>query len=500
MEETTLVRKCLIALVGFSLAITHFNAVSHPVADQAGSPTLPHAKPEWEKDGSRVIYDAFPRHSAKEASRDIVVTVSDVTGTLTPATLAVERVSQDIDARGYADLQQPFLPNSRHSLLRSQRADWIHLMPVHMNGELKFRLPPGRYVIHLSKGLEFKPLKSTIDVQLGSLPLRVDLQLERLFDLRRLGWWSGDPHVHIERMSTADNEEIFWAAQGQDLNVVSLLAMGDRNRIFFPQYAMGAPGSANEGDYWLHPGQEDPRTADAGHLIVLNAPTLIRDRARYRDYIAVARAARDAKAVIGIAHFKQNESGSMSAAEALLPLGLADFIEILGLPYGFDPNQYFAYLNRGYRIGVTGGSDFPWGGALGDARTYALLGPGVPLTPSTWYEAVRKGRTFATDGPLIDFRIDGAPIGSVLNASVGTEVEVEAKAMTNAFNPNFERLDVYANGELIRSQPFAPTSVDREATLAFRHRVVTKTWFVFVARQRDRAVAISSPIYVDIKQ
>jgi sigma54-dependent transcription regulator len=124
----------------------------------------------------------------------------------------------------------------------------------------------------------------------------------------------------------------------------------------------------------------------------------------------------------------------------------------------------------------------------------------VPLTSYAWYDAVRKGRTFATDGPLIDFRIEGAPIGSVLSVSPGTEVEILAKAMTNAFNPGFERLDVYANGELVRSQPFGPNDTDRTVQLSFRQKVARNTWFVFVARQRDRAVAISSPIYVDLKR
>jgi len=113
--------------------------------------------------------------------------------------------------------------------------------------------------------------------------------------------------------------------------------------------------------------------------------------------------------------------------------GLVDALEIRDLRGSDFPTQeWYRYLNCGYRVGVAGGTD-KMGAycALGWMRTYARLDPERPFDYGSWAAAVRAGRTFATTGPLIDITADGRGMGDTLAlpASGGT-VEVAASAQS----------------------------------------------------------------------
>jgi len=108
-----------------------------------------------------------------------------------------------------------------------------------------------------------------------------------------------------------------------------------------------------------------------------------------------------------------------------------DALEIGGLRGSdFSTQEWYRYLNCGYRVAVCGGTD-KMGAycALGWRRTYALTDPKRPFTYANWTKAVRAGRTFSTNGPLIDLVVDGRRIGDTIDMSRrGGTVEVVAEA------------------------------------------------------------------------
>ena len=71
--------------------------------------------------------------------------------------------------------------------------------------------------------------------------------------------------------------------------------------------------------------------------------------------------------------------------------------------------RWYRYLNCGYRVAAVGGTDkMSAGMPVGGVRTYARLDRNRPFNFGNWAEAVRKGRTFTTSGPLIDLTVVGA--------------------------------------------------------------------------------------------
>jgi TolB protein len=65
-------------------------------------------------------------------------------------------------------------------------------------------------------------------------------------------------------------------------------------------------------------------------------------------------------------------------------------------------------------------------GPVGLNRVYASLANG-PLDSAAWLEALRQGRTFATNGPLLDFSLAGNPIGATLQLERGQTVPFTAR-------------------------------------------------------------------------
>jgi hypothetical protein len=112
----------------------------------------------------------------------------------------------------------------------------------------------------------------------------------------------------------------------------------------------------------------------------------------------------------------------------LIATGRADAVEMIR--HGADyHNEYYRYLNCGYRLPLVGGtdkmsSDVP----VGLYRTYAYIPDDEPFNYENWCRAVRAGRTFLSGGPMLSFTVNGARIGDTLQLPSGGTVEVEATA------------------------------------------------------------------------
>ena len=79
---------------------------------------------------------------------------------------------------------------------------------------------------------------------------------------------------------------------------------------------------------------------------------------------------------------------------------------------------WYRYLNCGYKVAAVGGTDkMTAATAVGTVRTYAYIGNNRSFTYERWMEAVSLAQTFATYGPLLEFSVDGHPLGSTITMS-----------------------------------------------------------------------------------
>jgi len=122
----------------------------------------------------------------------------------------------------------------------------------------------------------------------------------------------------------------------------------------------------------------------------------------------------------------------------------------------------------------TAGTDFPCGpwGVPGAERFYARLGE--EPTRRGLLEAVRAGRTFVTNGPLLDLRVGTAGIGEELALSEAGEVAVEGRVLFDPERDDVKRVELIRNGAVV---PAVPTVGRGEIRVGWQGEEQESAWW-----------------------
>lgn len=344
----------------------------------------------------------------------------------------------------------------------------------YVDGSARLDVPPGRYRIRVFKGNEFRVWGHELEVRGGS---RTELvaELERWIDPAREGWYGADDHLHISRPSPDTNAWLSRWMQAEGLHVANLLQMGTLDQFgVTPQFDFGDAGTFRTPETLLLPGQEHPRTHFLGHTITLGAAEPIDLRDTYILYDGFWRASRRLGGVSGFAHWGTGPARDGLALSA--PTGGIRFVEVLQfeMPY-FE--VWYELLNLGIRIAPTAGTDFPCLPSLpGRERFYARVNGELGRT--AWLEAVRRGRTFVTNGPIIELQVEDAEPGEAVQLDAPGTVHVRGLARFDPARDQLDALELVRNGEVIAlsTLPAGPgrleievdVPVERSAWLALR--------------------------------
>jgi len=132
----------------------------------------------------------------------------------------------------------------------------------------------------------------------------------------------------------------------------------------------------------------------------------------------------------------------------------------------FPFKEWYRYLNCGYRVAAVGGTDkMSAGMPVGGVRTYAKLDKNQGFSFKNWGEAVRKGRTYTSSGPIMDLAVDGHGIGDDIKFGAGGGT-VEVLATADCAWP-IHRLEVIVNGQVVA----ATASKEGSKSLKIRQKV-----------------------------
>ena len=353
-------------------------------------------------------------------------------------------------------------------------------------------LSPGDYEIAIRRGIEHLPIFETVSVKSDETTTR-HYTIERWVDMRQIGWYSGDDHVHCQILSDDDAERLMAWVRAEDIHLANVVKMGDIFRTWFEQRGFGKEYRVVHDDYILSPGQECPRThGELGHTISMNTTEMVRDIDKYYLYDWVADTVHEQGGLWGYAHVDMDRFSVHRDMSMNVPKGKADFAEVLQFAHLGTP-LWYAFLNSGFKITAAAGSDVPWGGTIGEVRMYGYVGD-EPFTADAWFEAVRRGNTFVTNGPMIDLRVDSARPGDELLVKEKRKLRVSAKAWSAARDP-VVRLEIIKHGEVIKH-------VDRqgdgapELTIDLEIDAGHGFWLAAHAYTLDTAKAHTTPIYV----
>jgi hypothetical protein len=377
----------------------------------------------------------------------------------------------------------PYQPDGHHNHLLSDMGTWHidiggdlrmgQITYAYIDGRCQGWLPRGEVIVDVARGYEYEPLRTRVTIEPGQQELT--LRLKRWTNMNQKRWFSGDSHVHFLGGQGAHHE-----AQGEDLNVVNLLASQWGHLFTNTEDFIGAPSVSSGGNTIVYTAQEN-RQHILGHLTLwgLKKPVSPRgsggpDEGALGGTVDVTMAAwadetRAQGGTVIIPHIP-TPNGEPAA---LIATGRADAAEML-VHSDYTHIEYYRYLNAGYKIPLVGGtdkmtSDVP----VGLYRTYAYVPPDEEFTYDNWTKAVRAGRTFLSGGPMLTFTVNGAQIGDTmaLPAGGGT-LEIEATA--ESIFP-IHTLQIVQQGQVIAETTEAKGA--KKLSLKAQVKVEGHTWF-----------------------
>ena len=307
-----------------------------------------------------------------------------------------------------------------------------------MPGPFEMALPAGEWEIHVWRVLENIPVKLDVTVKPGEWA-RHEISSKRWTDMGAKGWFSGDDHVHARVMSGEDADKLMAWTRAADLAVCNVLEMGDELRTWYAQRGFGPDYRVQQGNHWIVPGQDDPRGV-LGHAIGLNLTARVRDLDRYLDQRWVAEEIHRQGGLYGHTHVGAKAVFVEREMALYTPFDLVDFNSVMQA--ALNTELMYHYLNLGYKMTASAGTDTPYGGTVGSVRVYAFTGTSGVFNPDAWFQAVKKGHTFVTTGPMIEFSVGEAIPGDELEIrdDKPLNVRIAASGLVGKSAPKFVRL------------------------------------------------------------
>jgi TolB protein len=408
---------------------------------------------------------------------------------------------------------------------RSERPFEAHYFQS--NGEEELDLPAGKIDLEIVSELETRTLK-TFNLRAGQSNTFAVLLVPHKWTIDGSGrWFAGDLHVHMNYGGTYRNSpaHLVEQARAEGLSVVNDLIVNKEQR--FPDIAYDGKqlDRASQPDVMLIHGQEF-HTSYWGHrgLLDIKDHILMPGYAGYPNTAAaslypmnsdVYDMAHAQGALVGAVHpfddvpdpFADPPRRITDELPVDAALGKLDYMEILGFSdHRSTASVWYRLLNLGYRLPAGAGTDAMANfaslrGPVGMNRVYAWV-PDLALDLHTWFEALKKGQTFATNAPILLFTVGGHRVGDELKFNEA-QAAVPFTAKLRSIVP-VDHLEVVCNGRVAQTLKLGGTrdSVDVAGTLPLS----TSGWCVLRASSDNAeypvldnyVYATTSPVYVTI--
>jgi len=382
------------------------------------------------------------------------------------------------------------------------------------DGEATLTLPAGRYGYVIERGPEYERCKGSFEIRNGALT-EVTEKLDRIADMASEGWWSGDLHIHRPA------KDIELLMEAEDLHVAPIITWWNRRNIWSGSTLPDKRVVRFDGHRFcdLLSG-EDERAGGAFMYFNMQAPVdITRAESEYPCPLRFVEQARSQPNAwidiekpfwwdvpialasghcdsIGLLNNHCLRSGMLDNEAWGRPRPKEEFPSPQGNGF-WSQHIYYHILNSGIRIAPTAGSA---SGVLrnpvGYNRVYVYTG-NRNLEYGQWWENLRKGVSFVTNGPLILATASGQKAGHIFTAEEGQAIELELELSVTSNDP-VGRIEIIKNGSIDRT--VRPAEFGKDGRLG-TVRFTKSGWFLIrliADVPHTFRFASTAPYYVEI--
>ena len=400
---------------------------------------------------THILFDIRPSVKVK-------LRVKDVDGSPVMAAFTITDSIQRVPGRLSAMYPLP----SRRVADFDEYPDFFFQKHVYRTDGEHVLLAPGKYQVSYTRGPEYIPQKKIIEIPEGIDSTEFSFELKRWINMAKLGWYSGDHHVHAAGCSHYDSPAegvkpaAMWRqALGEDLNISAMLTWGP-SWYHQKNYFTGKNDSLSDDEYIMRYDVEVSGfpSSHCGHVVLLGLKeddypetTKIEDWPTWTG--PVLKWAKSQGGATGYAHsgfglepitpttdlpnYVLPSMGGIGANEYVVTVtqGLVDFYSLGNTQAQHELNMWYHSLNSGFRVRASGETDFPCltDQHVGAARSY--FKSSKALNYNDYIEALKKGNCYISGGSshIMDFAVDGVIAGtqnSELKLSRPKEVKITA--------------------------------------------------------------------------
>lgn len=430
-------------------------------------------------------------------------------------TIIDQATGRKVDARCYLTgvSGHHWTPSGAITYVKPPEQDFIALKGF------EIALPPGKYVLRVERGTEYRPYQRPIEIKGGEI-LRQKVELRRWINMNAREWYSGDLHNH---RNWRELPEILLS---EDLN----LAPTTTNWVWVDRTISIQPPEGEQAirrvdathAYSIYDAEIERDGLGPGAIDLLNLKKPI----EFHGYELAPPNTTFTKEAHEQGGWVDAEKITWRDGTALVAL---DQVDSVGLvynsfsPYGVElgggntlkykpeydtpggmmywaMDVYYRLLNCGFKLPVSAGTasgvkPTP----LGYDRVYVHI-PGK-FSYREWFRELKAGHSFATNGPMLFLTVNGHEVGDTIHfpsdaGENARQVRVHAEVYSQGA---LSRLEILWKGKIVKSIVAPPKSHRLSSDFVF---TVPRTgWFVARAFEKPTKTvhfAHTSPVYVEV--
>jgi hypothetical protein len=346
--------------------------------------------------------------------------------------------------------------------------DYAHF-PIRQSTELD--LPAGPYTLRVMHGPEYSEARHEIELPAGQTAEHV-VALERWTDASATGWYCGENHIHAnygygEYYNTPATMADLCTAEG--LNVANfMVANSDGDGVFDREFFRGRADPLSTPGTFLY-WNEEWRSTIWGHMTLVNLKQVVepvytgfKDTTNPWDIPSISEIADRTHRQGGLVNYTHPSArvddlyrGAYTAKGLPIyaALGKIDTMDAMGSNDQASSALYHRLLNCGFRVAASAGTDCFLNrirsNLPGSERAYVKIDG--PFTYERWIDGLRAGRSFVSNGPVLEFSVNGRGLGETVDLRGPGSVRVKATASSQY---PLERVEVLYNGKVaVKSTP-----------------------------------------------